>query len=155
MKALDYTFEKLGEEDMDSLIELERRCFSFPWNEKQYSLGLSFGFFHVFGLTGPEGLAAYVSFNLIGDEIEILNIAVKPELRRQGLGSRLLRLTLSIAAHMGAKKAFLDVRESNQDARALYRGFGFERIGTRRKYYPDTNEDALTMTLDMSGMWRS
>jgi ribosomal-protein-alanine N-acetyltransferase len=149
MEAREYEFKKLGVQDVDALLELERICFSHPWNEKQYAAGLKLGAFHVFGLIGPEGLAAYVSFTVAADETEILNIAVRPELRRRGLAARLLRIVLGIAAGMGARRAFLDVRENNVAARALYRGFGFEQVGTRPKYYPDTGEDALTMALDL------
>lgn len=150
MRAEDYTFVKLNEADLDSLLELERTCFTYPWTEKQYALGLKFGIFHVFGLTGPGGLAAYASFTVAADEMELLNIAVRPEDRRRGLGARLLRIVLGIAARMGAARAILDVRETNEAALALYRGFGFEQVGVRRKYYPDTQEDALTMAKNIT-----
>ena len=147
MQAEEYDFIKLGEGDVDELLELERRCFTHPWNETQYAVGLKLGVFHVFGFSGPDGLAAYASFTVAAEEMELLNIAVRPESRRRGLGSRLLRIILGIAGRMGAKRAVLDVRESNSAALELYRGFGFEQVGVRRKYYPDTEEDALTLSL--------
>jgi ribosomal-protein-alanine N-acetyltransferase len=150
MQANDYEFFKLEEQDVGRILELERRCFTYPWDEKQYAVGLKHGAFHVFGLQGPQGLAAYISFTVAADEMEVLNIAVQPELRRFGLASRLLRITLGIARNMGAKRGFLDVRETNVPAQKLYGKFGFKQVGVRRKYYPDTREDAWTMFLDMA-----
>lgn len=150
MQTNDYDFVKLDEHDIGRILELERRCFTYPWDEKQYAVGLKHGAFHVFGLTGPRGLCAYISFTVAADEMEVLNIAVNPELRRCGLASRLLRITLGIARNMGAGRAFLDVRETNVPAQRLYGKFGFKQVGVRRKYYPDTKEDAWTMFLDLT-----
>jgi ribosomal-protein-alanine N-acetyltransferase len=85
----------------------------------------------------------------VADEAEILNIAVRPGLREAGLGSHLLGMILQISAKMGMKAAHLEVRASNVPAQRLYAKFGFEQVGVRPKYYPDTGEDAFLMTLDM------
>jgi ribosomal-protein-alanine N-acetyltransferase len=77
--------------------------------------------------------------------MEVLNIAVIPEYRRMGLARRLVGLVLGISRALGAKKAFLEVREGNRAARALYEGAGFEQVGLRKGYYPDTGEDALVL----------
>ena len=88
-------------------------------------------------------LAGYMAFSLIADEMEILNLAVHPEYRRQGLGEALLSRSLEISEANGTTKSFLDVKVSNDPALALYRKFGYKKIGVRKKYYPDTKEDAL------------
>jgi ribosomal-protein-alanine N-acetyltransferase len=145
MNARGLEFVKLDIDDVGDILEVERRCFSYPWDEKQYAVGLTHGAFHVFGLRGEAGLAAYISFTVAADEMEVLNIAVRPECRREGLASRLLSIVLGIAANMGASRAFLDVRETNIPAQKLYVKFGFETVGIRPRYYPDTKEDAWTM----------
>ena len=87
----------------------------------------------------------FVCFRVIGPEAELLNLAVLPPFRRLGIGARLLGEALQDAAHRGAHEIFLEVRDSNLVARALYKRFGFEIKGRRPKYYHDPPEDALTL----------
>ncbi len=149
MQAQDFEFARLGMDDLDSLVALERVCFSAPWGEKEFRLGLEGKVFKVFGLRGPDGLAAYCSFYHVVDEMEVLNIAVRPELRRRGLGARLLGLVLQICENMGITTARLEVRVGNAPARALYARFGFAPTGLRKGYYPDTGEDAVCMAREL------
>jgi len=81
--------------------------------------------------------------------MEILNLAVAPEYRRRGLASRLLGLVLKIGKRLGVARVFLEVRESNVAARALYCRQGFGQVGVRKGYYPDNMEDALVQRLDL------
>jgi ribosomal-protein-alanine N-acetyltransferase len=81
------------------------------------------------------------------DECHITNIAVCPEYREQGLGSRLLHRFLSIARERGMRRATLEVRIGNAPAQNLYKKFGFRPMGVRKRYYDD-GEDALIMWLD-------
>ncbi len=92
-------------------------------------------------------LVAYVSCYHIIPEMEILNVAVIEAERRQGIGRRLLGLVLQAGVKMGMQKATLEVRESNFPAIRLYRSLGFKTCGSRRRYYPDTGEDALVLAL--------
>jgi ribosomal-protein-alanine N-acetyltransferase len=78
------------------------------------------------------------------DEAHITLLAIDPAYQRQGLGSLLLYALLLLAQQRGLAWATLEVRASNQSALALYQRFGFESVGTRRKYYPD-GEDALIL----------
>ena len=81
----------------------------------------------------------------------ILNLAVHPEHRRRGLARRLLAEGLAQARTSGAELAWLEVRTSNLAAQALYASFGFKEVGRRPRYYDDTQEDALLLTLDWGG----
>jgi [ribosomal protein S18]-alanine N-acetyltransferase len=81
------------------------------------------------------------------DEAEILNLAVKKGMRRQGEGRALVGHILSRFADSHVSRAFLEVRESNAGAIAFYRGLGFEAVGTRRDYYQDPKESATVMEL--------
>jgi ribosomal-protein-alanine N-acetyltransferase len=85
---------------------------------------------------------------LIVDEIHIATLAVHPEFRRQGIGEKLLLHTLKSARDENVVKSFLEVREGNLAARAMYRKFGFVEDGVRKRYYKDNNEDAILMTLE-------
>lgn len=158
MTADSAIFRKLDDQDLTELLALERACFSCPWGEEQYALAFRQNICHVFGLFEPSSqlmsgasgrLAAYATVYLLPPEMEILNIAVTPNLRRTGYGRRLLRLVLQIARKMGIQRTFLEVRENNIAAQTLYESMGFETVGVRPRYYPDTGEDARLMRLEM------
>lgn len=83
----------------------------------------------------------------IVDEAHITMVAVHPDARQQGFGKLLMWALLHCAHIRGMKRATLEVRASNQGAIALYEQFGFRAVGTRKKYYQDTNEDALIFWL--------
>ena len=83
----------------------------------------------------------------LGEEAEILDLAVDPAYRRQGHAAFLLRNFLRYAAELTAKEVFLEVRRSNAAAIALYQKFGFEISGARPNYYRNPEEDALLMAL--------
>lgn len=138
----------LGESDMDELIELERLCFAYHWTREQFAMGLERGVYKVLGIHCQNRLAGYIAFSLIDDEMEILNLAVHPGFRRRGLGQSLLARAFDICVGQGIAKSFLDVKVSNTAAIDLYRKFGYEQIGVRKRYYPDTREDALLFRHD-------
>jgi ribosomal-protein-alanine N-acetyltransferase len=126
-----------------AMHDIERQCFSLPWSEEQCRAAFAQKAFAAFGLFLRERLVGYVSIYHTPGELEILNIAVLPELRRRGCGRRILRLVLRLARKMGMHKASLEVRVGNAAAIALYESCGFTRAGVRRKYYSDTGEDAV------------
>jgi ribosomal-protein-alanine acetyltransferase len=92
---------------------------------------------------GP--VVAYCSVWLIFDELHINTLAVQPDRRRQGLARRLLEYVFAEAARRGADKATLEVRRSNEAARKLYEGLGFEVGGVRPNYYRMPVDDALIL----------
>jgi [ribosomal protein S18]-alanine N-acetyltransferase len=88
------------------------------------------------------------------DEAELLLIAVRPEARRTGLGRRLMQDLMAQARDGGVAQLFLEVREGNSPALALYRAAGFEPIGRRARYYRGRDgraHDALTLRYDLAG----
>lgn len=92
-------------------------------------------------------LVGYAGFWLQGgDEVHVMTIATHPNWRRRGLGELLLLNLLYLARAVGAALATLEVRRSNVAAQALYEKYGFMLEGERRRYYRDTNEDALIYT---------
>ena len=125
------------------MTAIERECFTLPWSEEQCRAAFRQKAFAAFGLGNDSGLAAYISIYHTQDELEILNLAVRPRLRRQGHALRILRTVLRLARKMDMHSILLEVRESNTPAIALYERCDFKRVGLRRKYYGDTGEDAL------------
>ncbi len=140
---------RLGENDVDDLIALESLCFAYHWTREQFLLGLERNAFVVFGIREAERLVGYIAFSVILDEMEILNIAVHPDARRRGMGAVLLESALAYSREKQVAKSFLDVKESNAPAIALYEKYGYKQIGVRKKYYPDTREDALLYRCDL------
>jgi len=82
------------------------------------------------------------------DEGEILNLAVAPDGRRRGLGRELVRATIDALTEREVRQVYLEVRESNAPARALYATFGFKEVGRRQQYYRRPVEDAIVLRLD-------
>jgi ribosomal-protein-alanine N-acetyltransferase len=94
-----------------------------------------------------SGVQGFVIARVVGEEWEIENIAIAGPACRRGLGTRLLGELLDLAKAQGAAAVFLEVRESNQAARALYEKWAFLESGHRRRYYKDPEEDAILYRL--------
>jgi [ribosomal protein S18]-alanine N-acetyltransferase len=94
-----------------------------------------------------QEIAGFISGRRILDEGEILNLAVKPSLRRHGLGKTLVQALLKAFTQEGAVQVFLEVRESNATAIAFYQQLGFRQIGERSRYYQNPVEAALVLSL--------
>ena len=93
-------------------------------------------------------VVGFCAFWLVLDEIHINNVAVRPPLRGVGIGSALLHRALAEAKELGARRATLEVRASNEAARRLYERLGFYVAATRRNYYTNPVEDALILWRD-------
>lgn len=145
MTPATYSIRELGYSDLPQVISIERRAFSTPWSLAMFVLEVS----------KPTGvcLAALdiASARVLGYLIlsrydtvwHLMNIAVDPRRRREGIARGLL--DAMIAAAGPASEYTLEVRTSNTGAIALYERFGFRSAGTRPRYYRDTGEDAVIM----------
>ncbi|MBF8305260.1 MAG: ribosomal-protein-alanine acetyltransferase [Acidobacteria bacterium] len=103
-------------------------------------------------IADQEGtIVGFVCLRVMSDEAEVLNLAVLPSTRRLGVGSRLLDHALREAVQQGAHRVFLEVRETNQAALALYYQFGFAVSMRRVGYYSGPPADALVLVKDLSG----
>jgi ribosomal-protein-alanine N-acetyltransferase len=90
---------------------------------------------------------AYIVYWVVADEMHLLNLAVHPARRRQGIARALLTEALARVRTQGVVVVWLEVRPSNAAALALYQAFGFEEVGVRPGYYSDCGEDALVYAL--------
>ncbi|RMG98180.1 MAG: ribosomal-protein-alanine N-acetyltransferase [Chloroflexi bacterium] len=139
--------------DIDAVLAVDRLSFPTPARPSLFEHELTdnpIASYQVLTLAGDEGeqVIGFAGFWLIADEVHVSTIAVHPDWRGYGLGEALLLNLLLLAyAREEAALATLEVRRSNLSAQALYRKYRFEVVGERRRYYRDTGEDALIMTV--------
>ena len=133
------------EEDLATIVEIERASFAVPWSERAFRavLGRDDALLLV---ADEEGLVAgHAAAWFAADEGELADLAVRPSHRGLGLGRRLVQAIRSAAVRRGVRDLYLQVRESNETARRLYASEGFEPAGLRRGYYRSPREDALVL----------
>ncbi len=138
-KYLDYSY-------ISSLLEIEEESNPYPWTELNFKDCLEKGYYSL-ALEKEELFVGFAIMAISSEESHLLNIGIKKEKRRLGLGKKLLKKMIIAAEVMGSKKIILEVRISNKSAYKLYEKLGFEEIGKRKNYYrlPEGREDALVM----------
>jgi ribosomal-protein-alanine N-acetyltransferase len=139
-----------GERDLDGVLAVEAESFTNPWTRDMYAWELqNRSICHIYVARTPDcEVAGFCAFWLVFDEIHINNVAVRPEYRRHGMGTAVLRRVLSEARRLGAARATLEVRASNVAALRLYERLGFRVAATRPNYYSSPVEDALVLWRD-------
>lgn len=136
--------------DLPALAELERAAFSDPWTEDQLRDALGWSGAMAIVAENTSGLTGYVLGRVVVDQAEILSLATAPPFRRRGIGRDLLAAVLAAMIERGARCAWLEVRVSNQAARAMYQAAGFVAAGLRRDYYRQPVEDALVLRREIT-----
>lgn len=136
--------------DLDALVDIEQRAQFHPWPTevlKRYLLKPNC----TWVLEVQQQVLAYAVNTLVADEAELLMIAVAPQAQGKGHGRALLNFLQSYLHSQHAQRWFLDVRESNRKAIALYESLGFCQAGVRPNYYPSAQgfEDALLYCLEL------
>lgn len=138
--------EKSCAEHIDDLVVVENLSFKIPWSRQSLFDEIINNNMAVYFSALSDGKAVgYCGMWQVLDEGHITNIAVHPEFRRSGIGSLLLNKLLEEARLRSIKALTLEVRKSNDSAKALYRKYGFEEGGSRKAYYADNHEDAIIM----------
>ena len=147
MTSPTITIRQLGYSDLPQVIAIERRAFPTPWSLAMFVLELSKPSGICLAAMRDERLAGYLICSRYDRVWHIMNVAVDPDHRRQGLATALLNRLLERVADGGGEDArfTLEVRRSNGGAIELYERFGFKVAGLRRRYYQDNGEDALVM----------
>lgn len=134
----------MGPSDLDGVMEIERVSFPTPWSREMFIEDFPRDFSDTLVAAGPgDEILGYAVCWTIAGESHLLNIAVHPARRGQGIGRALLTECIRRAARAGASVIYLEVRAGNVAAQRLYRSMGFEFRGIRKGYYTDTAEDAV------------
>jgi len=138
--------------DLDRVMEIEPRAYEFPWSEGIFRDCLRVGYC-CWCCEAGDTLTGYGVMSVAAGESHVLNLTVRPESQRQGIGRKLLKHFIQLARRHGAETLMLEVRPSNTTAIRLYDTMGFNEIGCRRNYYPavDGREDALLFALNLKG----
>lgn len=135
--------------DLGPILEIEEASFNNPTTREWYERELErpeVCFIYVLR-TAESPAAAFCAFWRVADQAHINNLAVRPELRRRGLGSEMLEAVIAEAHRLGAGTLSLEVRRSNIAAQRLYLRAGFREEAVRKSYYTQPVEDALVLSL--------
>ena len=140
---------KMNLGDVSAIAELEKICFSDPWSKNSIASEVEnpLSYWLVAEVDGV--VAGYVGSQTVLDAADMMNLAVSPECRRQGIGQALVN---ALVEHLQQNKVIallLEVRVSNAPAVALYESLGFEQVGRRPKYYHNPREDALILRKEL------
>ena len=135
---------------MPQIAEIETLCFTDPWSEK--SVASELGNRLSLWLVAMDGdtVAGYVGSQSVLDEADMMNVAVHPDYRRQGIGRELVLALAEALQKKGIRGLMLEVRQSNAPAIALYEQLGFQQVGMRPNYYRNPKENALILRKELS-----
>ena len=134
-------------DEIEAVLAVEEASFTNPWTREMYVAELeNRNVSYCYLAKDTDGrVLGFCSYWRVLDELHVNNLAVLPQERRAGIGSALLTFVLNEGAALGARRATLEVRRSNELARLLYERFGFTVAGVRRAYYTKPVEDALVL----------
>ena len=127
------------------IAELEKICFHDPWSERSIASELKNPLSHWLVAMDGEKLVGYVGSQTVLGETDMMNVAVLPRARRQGIAQQLILELVARLKQQGSHCLSLEVRPSNAPAVALYQGLGFSQVGRRPNYYRHPKEDGLIL----------
>lgn len=148
--------DRMIKDDLDQVLAIEQASFTMPWSRNLFlsefrnapvSLMLA-----ARQSLEPRGIIGYIVCWIVADELHILNLAMEPARRRTGIARRLVLAALKYGCERNVRRAFLEVRASNEAALNLYEGLGFVRSIVRKGYYDLPVEDAVVMSLEQDGL---
>lgn len=145
--TLESTWEirQMTQKDVAAVAALEAESFSRPWSYDAFYKTLEAENYIVLTAKAPEVLLGYCVLLCTGAEADVTNVCTTPQARRRGVATALLAALLEAGQARGVTDFFLEVREGNVPARALYTKLGFEKIGLRKNYYEEPKEHAVLM----------
>ena len=139
--------------ELDAVVAIESAAYPFPWTRGNFIDSIAAGY-PARVLLGERHRSVGYFIAMQGvDEMHLLNLTVAPSHQGRGHGRFMLDQLVELCRERAARQLWLEVRESNTRARALYLRYGFKAIGVRRGYYPaprGQREDAAVMSLDVT-----
>ena len=139
------TLMEMKAEHVPQVAQLEKICFADPWSELSISLELTNVWSYWLVALDGDTVVGYVGSQSSIDEADIMNVAVHPDYRRQGIAEKLINTLVADLKKRGCHALLLEVRVSNTPAITLYEKLGFVQVGCRKNYYRNPKEDALIL----------
>lgn len=149
LQSPEARFVALTPEQLPQLLRVEQRVYSHPWTQGNFLDAIKSGYLTQVLMAGDSLLGYFVAMKGV-DEVHLLNITVAPEYQGQGWARIMLESLAIWARGQGAQWLWLEVRQSNARAIAIYEAHGYRRVGLRKNYYPGDQgqrEDAVVMSL--------
>jgi len=144
---MQYLIRRMRESDLEEILSIEKISFLSPWSRCAFANEMRATYAFPMVMTQPSVplIQGYLCFWIVLDQCKILNLAVHPSCRRQGIGSRMITNLLDTCNRKKILDCYLEVRASNRIAKTLYERHGFKDEGILKSYYSDTGEDALIL----------
>ncbi len=144
-----WTIKQMAEEDVAAVATLEGENFSRPWSYDAFLKTLSDENYIVIIAKDADALLGYCVLLCTGEEADITNVCTAPSAWGKGVATKMMTALMEAGKDRGVAEFFLEVRESNAPARALYTKLGFEEIGLRKNYYDEPREHAVLMKVSL------
>ena len=144
---MEISIRQMEIKDLPEIMNIEISSFSIPWSATAFINEINKINSHTKVAEFQGKILGYICINYIFNEAHILNLAVHPDCRRQGIATMLMKDALSSLLKKGCIYFYLEVRESNIIAQKFYKKFGFKTVGKRKGYYLSPKEDAIIMML--------
>ena len=135
----------MRQQHVAQVAELEKLCFRDPWSEKGVASELTNPLSLWLVAVEGETVAGYIGSQTVMDESDMMNVAVHPHYRKQGIATALIVGLVEELRKRGSRCLTLEVRASNENAISVYRKLEFREVGLRRNYYRNPREDALIL----------
>ncbi len=139
------TIVSMTADHVAQISDLERQCFSAPWDQQSVASELNNPLSCWLVALEGERVAGYVGSQTVLGETDMMNIAVHPDFRRRGIAEKLVYALMEALKQRESRCLTLEVRASNEPAKALYGKLGFVQVGLRKNYYRAPKEDALIL----------
>lgn len=137
------TIRRMQMEDIPAVLKIQDKLQFQEWNQRQYQQELKASYTYATVYERDDVLLGYAVFHLLGEDSELLSIAVSPDVQGKGIGNSLLQDGFSQLDFKKGDRLFLEVKENNGKARHFYESHGFTLFGIRKKYYADGKNAAL------------
>ena len=144
------TITKMTNVHVLQIAELEKLCFNDPWSEKSIASELNNRLSCWLVALDGDSVVGYVGSQTVLGESDMMNIAVHPDYRKQGVATDLIQSLIDALSEQGSHSLMLEVRQTNEPAKRLYESLGFETVGIRKNYYRNPREDALILRKEWS-----
>lgn len=131
--------------DMNEVLDIEQASFEFPWLEDDFLRCLRQR--NCIGMVAEydERVVGFMVYELHKDQLHVLNFAVRPDIRRRGIGNQMVNKLIGKLSRKGRNRIVLEIRETNLAAQMFFKRLGFRAVSVLRDYYDDTVEDAYVM----------